>query len=214
MATRMAKAARKTAKKKSAKRPVRKLTRAALLDLYAARRYLGLATLKETGLRMPVEVYFKDPDVAEDFKACGHRQRIHHALGARPSRRPDQRALRRRRLRFDQQHADTSRGLGPKGELLSRTRRQQSSTETTKELFQYHQLSVWATVQNTLEFFESGFGLGRRISWAFEGNRLIVVPHAGYGENAYYDRASKSLQLLLVRWRRRDASSLASRPTS
>src|SRR5262249_41975633 len=60
---------------------------------------------------------------------------------------------------------------------------------------QYHQLSVWATVQNTLDFFESSAGLGRRISWAFEGNRLIVVPHAGYGENAYYDRDSKSLQL-------------------
>ena len=57
-----------------------------------------------------------------------------------------------------------------------------------------HQLSVWAIVQNTLDFFESGAGLGRRISWAFEGNRLIIVPHAGYGENAYYDRASKSLQ--------------------
>ena len=27
-----------------------------------------------------------------------------------------------------------------------------------------------------------------------KGNRLIVVPHAGYGENAFYDRASKSLQ--------------------
>jgi hypothetical protein len=54
---------------------------------------------------------------------------------------------------------------------------------------------VWAVVQNTLDFFESGAGLGRRISWAFEGNRLIIVPHAGYGENAYYDRASKSLQL-------------------
>ncbi len=26
------------------------------------------------------------------------------------------------------------------------------------------------------------------------GNRLIIVPHAGYGENAYYDRHSKSLQ--------------------
>jgi hypothetical protein len=43
-------------------------------------------------------------------------------------------------------------------------------------------------------FLESGFGLGRRIPWAFEGNRLMVVPHAGYGQNAYYDRASKSLQ--------------------
>jgi hypothetical protein len=64
-----------------------------------------------------------------------------------------------------------------------------------KNLYQYHQLSVWAIVQNTLDFFESSFALGRRISWAFEGNRLLIVPHAGYGENAYYDRASKSLQL-------------------
>jgi hypothetical protein len=53
---------------------------------------------------------------------------------------------------------------------------------------------VWAIIQNTLDFFESGFALGRRISWAFEGSRLIVLPHAGYNENAYYDRASKSLQ--------------------
>ena len=30
--------------------------------------------------------------------------------------------------------------------------------------------------------------------WGFDGNRLIIVPHAGYGENAYYDRMSKSLQ--------------------
>jgi hypothetical protein len=67
--------------------------------------------------------------------------------------------------------------------------------DKTKKLYQYHQLSVWAIVQNTLDFFESGAGLGRRISWAFGGNRLIIVPHAGYGENAYYDRASKSLQL-------------------
>ena len=65
----------------------------------------------------------------------------------------------------------------------------------TKDCFQYHQLSAWAIVQNTRDFFESGSALGRRINWAFEGNRLLIVPHAGYGENAYYDRASKSLQL-------------------
>ena len=59
---------------------------------------------------------------------------------------------------------------------------------------QFRQMNVWATLQNALDFFESGFGLGRRIAWGFEGNRLIVVPHAGYGENAFYDRDSKSLQ--------------------
>lgn len=60
--------------------------------------------------------------------------------------------------------------------------------------FQFHQVSVWALLQCALDFFEGASALGRPIPWAFEGNRLIVVPHAGYGENAYYDRASKSLQ--------------------
>jgi hypothetical protein len=60
--------------------------------------------------------------------------------------------------------------------------------------FQFHQVSVWALLQTSLAFFEDASALGRIIPWAFEGNRLIVVPHAGYGQNAYYDRASKSLQ--------------------
>ena len=60
--------------------------------------------------------------------------------------------------------------------------------------FQFHQVSVWALLQRALAFFEDGLSAGARVPWAFEGNRLIVVPHAGYAENAYYDRASKSLQ--------------------
>jgi hypothetical protein len=66
--------------------------------------------------------------------------------------------------------------------------------KTSANAFQFHQVSVWALLQRALAFFESGNGLGRRVPWAFEGNRLIVVPHAGYGENAFYDRGSKSLQ--------------------
>ena len=60
--------------------------------------------------------------------------------------------------------------------------------------FQFHQLNVWAIIQKILNFFEDSSALGRRIPWAFEGNRLIVVPHAGWGENAFYDRNSKSVQ--------------------
>lgn len=66
--------------------------------------------------------------------------------------------------------------------------------ENRVDEFQFHQLSVWTHLQNALLFFEEGSGMGRRIPWAFEGNRLIVVPHAGYGQNAFYDRHSKSLQ--------------------
>lgn len=63
-----------------------------------------------------------------------------------------------------------------------------------QDALQFHQVQVWATLKRALIFFEEAQGLGRKIPWGFEGNRLIVVPHAGYGQNAYYDRASKSLQ--------------------
>lgn len=62
------------------------------------------------------------------------------------------------------------------------------------DTFQFHQVSVWALLQCALAFYEDPSALGRPIPWAFEGNRLIVVPHAGFGENAFYDRDSKSLQ--------------------
>jgi hypothetical protein len=45
-----------------------------------------------------------------------------------------------------------------------------------------------------LDFFENPRVMGRAIPWGFDGNRLIVVPHAGYCQNAFYDRQSKSLQ--------------------
>ncbi len=58
----------------------------------------------------------------------------------------------------------------------------------------FHQLNVWAVVQRVLEFYEEPQALGRPVPWGFNGNRLIVVPHAGFGQNAFYDRRSKSLQ--------------------
>ena len=59
------------AKAKAPHKALRKLTRATMIELYAVRRYLGLDTLKETGLRMPVDVYFKDPRVAKIYKTIG-----------------------------------------------------------------------------------------------------------------------------------------------
>jgi hypothetical protein len=193
MGTRPAKAATKTARKKSAEKADRKLTRATLLDLYAARRYLGLATLKETGLRMPVDVYFKDPDVAETFEGAGIDKDF--TTPWEPGLRDGPTSARFAVVDYD----STSNTLRPPAVWDRKANcycapDKTPLTEKTKDRPQFRQLSVWAIVQNTLDFFESGFALGRRISWAFEGNRLIVVPHAGYGENAYYDRSSKSLQ--------------------
>jgi hypothetical protein len=192
MATEKKKPVRKTSQKIS-KKSERKLTRATMIDLYQARQYLGIETLRETGLRMPVAVYFKDPAVARTSEGAGFDDTF--TVPWEPGLRDGPTSARFAVVDYDSTSnrltppalwdRDESRYRAPNGTLLD---------SSTKDLFQYHQLSVWANVQNTLEFFESGFGLGRRISWAFEGNRLTVVPHAGYGENAYYDRASKSLQ--------------------
>jgi hypothetical protein len=59
---------------------------------------------------------------------------------------------------------------------------------------QFHQVNVWAIVQRVLDFYEDTNTLGRPVPWAFSGNRLIIVPHAGDGQNACYDPVSKSLQ--------------------
>ena len=177
------------------KKPERKLTRGTMIDLYEARQYLGLDTLKETGLRMPVRVYFKDPAVAASNEAAGFDNEFttpwEPGLGDGPTS-----------ARFVVVDYDATKNVLTPPAIWSRTKncylapdRKTDLDDKTKKLYQYHELSFSAIVQNTLDFFESGAGLGRRISWAFGGNRLIIVPHAGYGENAYYDRASKSLQL-------------------
>jgi hypothetical protein len=186
---------KKTQVRNSRKKPERKLTRATLVDLYKARQYLGLGTLKETGLRMPVEVYYKDPDVAASTEIAGIDDEFTTPWEPGLSNGPTS-------ARFAVVDYDSTRNVLTPPAIWDRKKncylapdRKTILDGKTKNLYQYHQLSVWAIVQNTLDFFESGSALGRRISWAFEGNRLIIVPHAGYGENAYYDRASKSLQL-------------------
>lgn len=66
--------------------------------------------------------------------------------------------------------------------------------ENCADHFQFHQVNAWAIVQYLLTLFEGPEVFGRLIPWGFAGSRLIIVPHAGFTPNAYYDRASKSLQ--------------------
>jgi hypothetical protein len=167
--------------------------RKARSELYAARQFLGRETQENLDLRIPFDVYFQDPfvtaskpeyDFDKGFTVPWEPGLAHGPTSARfavvdydggtevlnlPARwRPDLGAF-----------------VDPNDRVLDRHNRDSP---------QFRQVNVWATLQNALDFFENGFGLGRRIEWGFEGNRLIVVPHAGYGENAFYDRDSKSLQ--------------------
>jgi hypothetical protein len=54
------------------------------------------------------------------------------------------------------------------------------------------QLHVFAGVHATLAFFEDL--LGRRVAWAFGEERLEVLPWAGTGRDAFYERASGSIK--------------------
>jgi len=54
--------------------------------------------------------------------------------------------------------------------------------------------SVFATVLKTMYMFEEADNLGRPLTWAFGAPQLLVIPRAGEWANAYYERASHSLQ--------------------
>jgi hypothetical protein len=56
---------------------------------------------------------------------------------------------------------------------------------------QFHAQNVYALVMNTLARFEKA--LGRRLSWAFAGHQLKVVPHAFADANAFYSRGDEAL---------------------
>ncbi len=62
----------------------------------------------------------------------------------------------------------------------------------------FHQVNVWAIVNRTLALLEKPELLGRPVPWASGNGRLVVMPHAGRGANAYYDRESGALRLLYL----------------
>ena len=55
-------------------------------------------------------------------------------------------------------------------------------------------VNAFGTVFQTIRMFEGPDALGRQVTWAFPGEQLLVVPRAGEWANAFYDRATRSLQ--------------------
>ena len=68
--------------------------------------------------------------------------------------------------------------------------------------FKFHQVNVWAIITRTLSLLENERVFGRRIPWAFPGGRLLVLPHAGFWENAFYDRGTGALHFFYFEDRR------------
>jgi hypothetical protein len=61
--------------------------------------------------------------------------------------------------------------------------------------FNFHQVNVWAIVEQILTLLEDDEALGRPVPWASGLGRLLVLPHAGYQANAFYDRATGAVHL-------------------
>jgi hypothetical protein len=66
--------------------------------------------------------------------------------------------------------------------------------ETDLNSLDFNQVSVFATILNTMYMFEEPDTLGRPLTWAFNGPQLLVIPRAGEWANAFYERETHSLQ--------------------
>ena len=64
-------------------------------------------------------------------------------------------------------------------------------------------VNAFGTVMDTIAMVEEPNGLGRRIAWGFDGPQLLVVPRAGEWANAFYERATRSLQFFSFTARQR-----------
>ena len=161
--------------------------------LYAQARYLPKDLKRKCGLLLPFATYFQDPFVARTDPQKGIDEEV--LVPWEPGLTDGPTSSRFAIVDFNgdagtleppaEWSEDAQAFLGKGGQLVGKD---------AAATFQFHQVSVWALLQCALAFFEDASALGRSIPWAFEGNRLIVVPHAGFGENAFYDRDSKSLQ--------------------
>ena len=163
------------------------------LNLYLQAPYLQSEFKQDCRLLLPFVTYFQDPFVAKTDPQKGLDEKVYVAWEPGLADGPTS-----SRFAIVDYNADTGTLEPP---AVWDTNAETFVTGDGTPLdgkdpanFKFHQASVWALLQGTLAFFEDPSALGRTIPWAFEGNRLIVVPHAGYGENAYYDRSSKSLQ--------------------
>ncbi|CAL2103102.1 Serine protease [Tenacibaculum sp. 190130A14a] len=169
------------------------LTKEVRMNAYSAANYLNLDVEKALHIQLPFDVYLQDPLVAEKDPKAGFDENFYVSWEPGISDGPTS-----ARFAIVDYNGDTDMLL-PKAKWNEKEGQfydinKKVLDKSNLNNLQFHQVNVWAILQRALAFFENGFGLGRPIPFGFEGNRLIVVPHAGYGQNAFYDRSSKSLQ--------------------
>ena len=120
-------------------------------------------------------------------------------MGAWSDRRTDELPLRDRRLQRRHRNARATGRMGRERPRRSSAPTGNRSTRRRRTAFSFTRSACGRSCSARWRSSRTRSALGRTIPWAFEGNRLIVVPHAGYGENAYYDREQQVAPVLLLR---------------
>ena len=202
------KASQPDGKSNSGGKDANKLPKYVMESLYQVQHLLEKKTRERVGLMLKIPIFIKDPLVALDKPLVGIQVitvRLEVGLGDGPTSS---------RVVVVDFNGDTQTLTGPvvwdengswfrtplaNGKLLPVLPRKSEKNyrQFIDEVIQnpyFHQVNAWAVVQRVLEFYEEPWALGRPVPWGFDGNRLIVVPHVGHGENAFYDQHSKSLQ--------------------
>ncbi len=163
------------------------------IQLYSTRHTIWDSIEDELGLRLAIDTYLQDPRVAREAPEIAFDDQFHVTWEPGLSDGPTS-----ARFAVVDYNNDADTLIPPaiwqeEDNAFVDTKGRKLDRKNAKNP-QFHQVNLWAVAQRALDYFENSHGLGRTIRWGFEGNRLLLVPHAGYGQNAYYDRQSKSLQ--------------------
>jgi hypothetical protein len=176
-------------------------------SLYQVYHFLGKRTLKRVGLMMEIPVFIKDPLVALENPLLGIQEisvRLEDGLFDGPTSArvavvdfnsntqtltdpvvwdADQGWFY---IPRDNTQLDEIEWLPEAPRDISRVKDPEKYHQEYADFIEktvrnpyFHQLNVWAVVQRVLEFYEEEQALGRPVPWGFDGNRLIVLPHAG-----------------------------------
>jgi hypothetical protein len=177
-------------------------------NLYQVSQLLSYDNRERLGLLIPVEVYVQDPFVAEPArqaknKNVAKREEWKPLNTIKVACEPDlMNGPTSARIAVVDYDADTHK-LEEPVKWDNDQRRFYIEVKKGEKIYlsaedcdrpQFHQVNVWAIVQSILSMFEESTILGRSAPWAFEGNRITLVPHAGELHNAFYDRNSKAIQ--------------------
>lgn len=155
-------------------------------ELHSLRGIMGRELAQDLGLDLKFPVHFKDPLVGEEMDGAGIDRDFctpwEPGLRDGPtSARFEVQPVNGRTARWDARAGRFDVSADEAGTVVIDTP-------------EYRQVRTWAVLQNTLDHVEGSFGMGRRVDWAFQGNRLRVHSEFKNGQNAYYNRARRQLE--------------------